>query len=164
VFDLRGYPAGSHELLLQRLADGSMRSAWWNVPRTIYPDRQRPAGWDSSQWFLEPRPPHIGGRVVFLTDARAISYAESLMEIVEHERLGLIVGRPTAGANGNVNQITLPGGYVVSWTGMQVLKQDGSQHHLVGIQPDVLVEHTVAAIRSGRDEDLETALDLVTGG
>ncbi len=53
VFDLRGYPAGSHELLLQRLGDSLMRSAWWNVPQVIYPDRRAVAGWDTSSWILE---------------------------------------------------------------------------------------------------------------
>ena len=70
-----------------------------------------------------------------LTDARAISYAETCMGIVEHYRLGTIVGEPTAGTNGNVNSIPLPGGYRVSFTGMKVLKHDGSVHHGVGIRP-----------------------------
>jgi len=35
--------------------------------------------------------PHIAGRVAFVTGARAISYAESIMSIVEHYHLGLLV-------------------------------------------------------------------------
>ncbi len=83
--------------------------------------------------------------------------------MVEYYRLGDIVGRPTAGANGNVNPTILPGGYSIGWTGMKVLKHDGSQHPLIGIQPTVQVDRTIAAIREGRDEDLETALALITG-
>jgi hypothetical protein len=57
------------------------------------------------------------------------------MGIVEYFKLAAIVGEPTAGTNGNVNPFRLPGGYTVSWTGMKVLKHDGSQHHGIGILP-----------------------------
>jgi C-terminal processing protease CtpA/Prc len=105
--------------------------------------------------------PRFQGVPVFLTDERAISYAESVMGIVEAYDIAEIVGRTTAGANGNVNPFLLPGGYDVGWTGMKVLKHDGSQHHLVGIIPTVPVARTVAAIRAGRDEDIEAAIEII---
>ena len=82
------------------------------------------------------------------------------MGIVEHYGLGEIVGQPTAGANGNVNPFTLPGAYRLAWTGMRVVKHDGSQHHLVGIRPTVPVRRTLEGVRAGRDEFLEEALEL----
>ena len=63
--------------------------------------------------------------------------------------------------DGNVNQLSLPGGYRVSWTGMRVLKHDGSQHHLVGIRPTVSTTRTLAGVRAGRDELLERALEII---
>lgn len=83
------------------------------------------------------------------------------MGIVENYKLGTIVGGPTAGANGNVNALNLPGGFRITFTGMRVIKHDGSQHHLLGIQPDAPIEPTVAGIRSGRDEVLEKALEVI---
>ena len=73
------------------------------------------------------------------------------------------MGAPTAGTNGNVNPFVLPGGYSVMWTGMKVLKHDGSQHHGIGILPTVPVRRTIAGIRAGRDEFLEKALEIVRG-
>jgi C-terminal processing protease CtpA/Prc len=163
IFDLRGYPSTRIEILLQHLTDVPLRSAHWNVPQIIYPDQESIVGWDTSQWFLEPRQPRIPGHVVFLTDAQAISYAESIMGIVEHYRLGDIVGRPTAGTNGNVNISILGFGYEMHSIGMKVLKPDGSQHHLVGILPTHPVERTLQAVREGRDEDIEKALELILG-
>jgi C-terminal processing protease CtpA/Prc len=61
-----------------------------------------------------------------------------------------------------VNPFTLPGGYTVPWTGMRVLKHDGSQHHLIGIQPTVPVVRSLEGIRSGRDEDLDRALEVIS--
>jgi C-terminal processing protease CtpA/Prc len=85
------------------------------------------------------------------------------MGIIDHYNLATTVGEPTAGCNGNVNQINLPCGYTVRWTGMKVLKHDGSQLHLKGFEPDYPVNKTIQAIREGRDEYLEKALEIARG-
>ena len=82
--------------------------------------------------------------------------------MVEHYRLAELVGEPTAGTNGNINVNHLPGGYTVVFTGMKVLKHDGSRHHGAGILPTVPVLPTVAGIRAGRDEQLEEAIEVVS--
>jgi C-terminal processing protease CtpA/Prc len=84
------------------------------------------------------------------------------MGIIEHYKLAAIVGSPTAGTNGNINPFMLPGGYFVSWTGMKVLKHDGSRHHGVGIQPTVPVSRTIQGVIKGSDEILERALKVVS--
>jgi C-terminal processing protease CtpA/Prc len=162
IFDLRGYPNGNHDILTY-LSDEPLQSAHWRIPQITRPDwRNDPRYWES-RWNLQPRQPRFQGRIVFLTDERAISYAESVMGIVEHYRLGDIIGGFTAGANGNVNTFTLPGGYGISWTGMRVVKHDGSQHHLVGIRPTIPAAPTIEGIRTGRDEVLERAIELLEG-
>jgi len=163
IFDLRGYPNGTH-LALTYLTDQPLQSAFWRVPQIIRPDREGDPSYRESRWNLPPSQPRFGGRIVFLTDGRAISYAESVMGIVEHYELGEIVGEATAGANGNVNVIPLPSGARIAFTGMRVVKHDGSQHHLVGIQPTVPLSRTIAGVRAGRDELLERAMTIVTGG
>ena len=110
---------------------------------------------------MQPVQPHLSAEIAFLTDGRAISYAETILGIVEHYKLGEIVGGTTAGTNGNVNPFTLPGDYRVSWTGMRVLKHDGSQHHGVGITPTVPIEPTPAGIAAGRDEVLDKAVEVL---
>ena len=112
-------------------------------------------------WQLAPKEPYLEAKRAFLLDGRAISYAESCMGIVEHYGLGEIVGAASAGTNGNVNPFGLPGGYRVMWTGMQVLKHDGSQHHGVGILPTIPVAKTRAGVAAGRDERLERAIEAV---
>jgi C-terminal processing protease CtpA/Prc len=99
--------------------------------------------------------------VVFLTQGSAISASETFMGMVEHYKLGEIVGQPTAGTNGNVNPFQLLGGYRVFWTGMRVLKHDRSQHHLIGIQPTVPKKRTLKGIKEGRDEFLEKAIEII---
>jgi C-terminal processing protease CtpA/Prc len=163
ICDLRGYPNGNHDLICHLLRAPDTSAHWMAIPKFIYPDRQSPAGFQYFGWQLQPKLPRIEGKVVFLTDGQAISYAESFMGFVEHYRLAEIVGEPTAGTNGNINPFSLPGGYRVSWTGMRVTKHDGSRHHGVGIQPTVVVHKTVQGIREGRDEQLEAAMRLIEG-
>ena len=114
-----------------------------------------------SHWNIDPKEPRIRAELVFLTDGRAISYAESCMGIVEHYRLGEIVGAPTAGANGNINRLTVPGGYLIIWTGMKVTKHDDTRHHRVGILPTVPCRPTVNGIAAGRDELLERGIETL---
>ncbi len=162
VFDVRGYPTGGARKLLPHLSSDTLRSARFQVPQFIYPDQANIVGYDASgRWRLPPEEPQITGDVAFLTGPGAISYAESIMGIVGHYDLGTIVGQPTAGTNGNVNPFELPGGYKVWWTGMRVRKHDGSQHHLVGIRPDIEAERTIEGVRNGRDEMLEKALEVL---
>ena len=160
VFDLRGYPALS-PIVISHLTGEPVTSARWNVPRFTRPDREGMT-FDFSNWTVEPLEPRIRGKVAFLTDGRAISYAETYMGIIESYKLAEIVGGPTAGTNGNVNPFVLPGGYRVRWTGMQVLKHDGSRHHGVGIQPTVPVSRTLKGVAEGRDEILERGIEVVS--
>ncbi len=46
---------------------------------------------------------------------------------------------------------------------MKVLKHDGSQHHLVGLQPTHPVKRTLKALNEGRDECLDRAMTLLKG-
>lgn len=162
VFDLRGYPSFQFTTVIAHLIDETVTSAQWHVPLVYHPDR-RDMQFTFSNWPVRPKTPRFTKNVAFVTDGRAISAAETFLGIIEHYKLAEIVGGPTAGTNGNVNPFVLPGGYHVSWTGMRVLKHDGSQHHGVGIQPTVPVSRTIAGIASGRDELLERAVAVVTG-
>lgn len=131
------------------------------VPRIIRPDYEGVSAFREYGWDLRPASPHVTGKVAFITGPGAISYAESLMGYVEGHRLGPIVGSATAGANGNTNQVMLPGAFSITFTGMKVTRIDGRQHHIFGVQPTHPVKRTLAGIRAGRDEELEVALELV---
>ncbi|MFN8671305.1 MAG: S41 family peptidase [Candidatus Sericytochromatia bacterium] len=161
IFDLRGYPNGNHDVL-SYLTNESLDSSKWNIPLIIYPDQENIVGYDTSgRWKLKPKNPKFKGKIVFLTDSRAISYAESFLAIVENYKLGEILGQTTAGANGNVNPFTLPGNFDISWTGMKVLKHDNSNFHLLGVKPTIPVEKTIKGIIEGKDEYLDKAIEVI---
>jgi C-terminal processing protease CtpA/Prc len=159
VFDARGYPQGS-PAPLAHLTDAPLLSSRWLIPRVTRPDREGMT-FTEGAWPVPPAAPRFRAKVAFLADARAISYAETYLGMVEQYHLGEIVGSTTAGTNGNVNPFVLPGGYRVTWTGMKVLKRDGSQHHGIGIHPTIPAERTRAGVAAGRDEVLEAGIAAV---
>ena len=161
IFDMRGYPnAEMGANFLRYLTREPMASAPMLVPIIRFPDHRMTEFDGSGGWVLSPLTPYLGAKRVFLTNGGAISFSETIMAIVERYRLGEIVGSPTAGTNGNINPFTVPGGYGITWTGMKVLKHDGSQHHGVGIAPTVPAARTREGVASGRDELLERARSL----
>lgn len=95
-----------------------------------------------------------------MTNGKAISAAESIMIYVKGYDLATVVGQPTAGTDGNVIKLWLPGGIGVTWTGMEMVKLDGSQLHGIGILPDIYANKTINGIIQGRDDVLERAIEL----
>lgn len=161
VLDFRGYPRGT-QFLFQHMTDEHMQSQKWQVPEQIHPDRvDMKEIRTMSRWQMPPREPRFKGKMVFITNGSAISYAESCMSIVANYKLGEIIGSPTAGANGNINPFSLPGGYRVIWTGMRVMNHDDSQHHVRGVQPTIPMKPTIEGIKTGKDELLEHAVKLI---
>ena len=162
IFDLRGYPRQVNAAeVLSHLIQEPATSAQWHIPYVTTPDRERLAFNQSPGWNIQPAAVYFPAPRVFLTGGGAISYAESVMGIVAHYRLADIVGETTAGTNGNVNLFILPGGYQIGWTGMKVLKHDGSRHHGVGIAPTLSVKRTIAGVTRGEDEVLNAAIQLL---
>lgn len=160
ICDLRGYPNSNHELICHLLKENDTANDWMWVPLVSYPDYQK-VEYRKSGWRLPQAEPHINAPVYFLIDGRAISYAESYMGFIERYHLATIIGQPTAGTNGNVHFFSLPSGYQITWTGMRVVKENGSPHHGVGIIPHIFVERTIKGIKEGRDEFLEKALEQI---
>ncbi|HEX3085104.1 MAG TPA: S41 family peptidase, partial [Pyrinomonadaceae bacterium] len=115
IFDLRGYPSVSR-MVISHLIDAPVTSARWMVPIITTPDHINIVNYDTGgRWDLKPIAPRLKAKLAFLTDGRAISYAESYMGIIEAYKLAEIVGEPTAGTNGNINPITFPGNYTIVW-------------------------------------------------
>lgn len=161
IFDCRPYPSGDALTILGHLHNEYMLSANWDFPVSTEPDRRNMV-WQRSRSTYAPRSPQITCRKVFLTNGGCISAAETFLGVVEFYKLGEIIGEQTAGTNGNTNGIELPGGYMIPWTGLRVIKHDGTAHHGVGIKPTISVSPTVKGIIEGRDEVLEKAIEVLT--
>jgi C-terminal processing protease CtpA/Prc len=159
VFDLRGYPATSL-WFLRMFADKPWIQDRYGEVTTLAPDRRVVKLQMKSPPPAPPLPPRMEAKVAFITDGRAVSYAETLLAIVDNTKIGTIVGEPTAGSNGGVFLYTLPDGTRVSWTGQKAIRADGSRLHGIGVRPAVFVKRSLAGLAAGRDEALERAVEI----
>lgn len=161
IFDIRGYPYFDSDFL-KHLTDEIIKFPQLMIPQIIYPDRENMNDWDGSgRWQWEPMKPRFKGKIVFMTNSSAISWAETILSMVEAYKLGTIIGTQTAGTNGDCNRIKLPGGYSFAFTGIKTIKHDDTPHHGVGIHPDIPVKRTIKGITEKRDEFLEKALEIL---
>jgi hypothetical protein len=161
IFDMRGYPRSSTTKIFAHFTDAPLYSPRFMTPVNTLPNHEH-VGYVGGSSTVAPTTPRLTARLIILSGGGAVSKAELALGLVEENRLGDIVGEPSAGTNGILNPFLLPGGYTVNWTGVRVQKRDGTQHHGVGIIPTIPVSPTVAGIRAGRDEVLERAISLVT--
>ena len=72
-----------------------------------------------------------------------------------------IIGSQTAGADGNVSEIALPGGLTTYISGIGVYYPNGGRTQRIGIVPDIVVKPTIKRIRERRDEVLEKAIEII---
>jgi C-terminal processing protease CtpA/Prc len=67
----------------------------------------------------------------------------------------IVIGSTTAGADGNVSPIPLPGGLRTLISGIGVFYPDKTPTQQVGIIPNIEVKPTIEGIRAGRDERIK---------
>jgi C-terminal processing protease CtpA/Prc len=110
---------------------------------------------------LTPAEPHYDGKVVILVDETTQSSAEYTTMALRASPNATVVGSMTAGADGNVSPISLPGGFSTMISGLGVFYPDGSPTQRVGVHIDVEARPTIDGIRAGRDQVLERAIHLI---
>ena len=159
IFDMRGYPMGTAWSIAPRLTKADMpAAARFSRPNATTPDTTERTEFSftqtlpgTDQWrYLRP--------TVMLIDERTVSQAEHTGLFLEAANRTKFVGSPTAGANGDVTTVVLPGGAQMTFSGHAVRHADGRQLQRLGLQPDMPAGPTIAGVRAGRDEVLEAAL------
>jgi C-terminal processing protease CtpA/Prc len=101
------------------------------------------------------------GRTVMLIDERTMSQAEHAGLFFEAANGTKFIGSRSAGADGDVTNITVPGGLTVSFSGQEIRHADGRPLQRVGLSPDIEVKPTIQGIRASRDEVFEKALQFL---
>jgi C-terminal processing protease CtpA/Prc len=166
IFDMRGYPQGTAWAIAPRLNTHAEPTVAARFRRLIVvsPDTSQ----ETTLSFEQYIPPVGGmtkyaGRTAMLIDERTISQAEHTGLFFEAANGTVFIGGPTAGADGDVTNVILPGNLSITFTGHDVRHADGRQLQRIGLVPTVLAVPTIEGVRSGRDEVLEVALKFLRG-
>jgi C-terminal processing protease CtpA/Prc len=101
------------------------------------------------------------GKLVVLVNENSQSQAEYTAMAFHAVKNATIVGSTTAGADGNVSSIVLPGGLRTMISGIGVYYPNGKETQRVGIVPDVIVRPTIKGIKNGKDEVLERGIRVI---
>lgn len=167
VLDLRTYPRATGVMLAAAMTDRPvpMARTWWREPRL--PRRAQQVCWQPGEaeqvithTVLPSGDVPLTCRLIVIVDRGCISQGEHTALALAAVADTTFVGEPTAGADGNVVLLELPGGIGTTFTGLGVSWPDGRPLQRVGILPDVAANRTQDGIRAGRDELLEAALRL----
>ena len=119
--------------------------------------------WTTPPLAIDPQAPRYEGKVVILVDETSMSQAEYTAMALRVAPGAMVVGSTTAGADGNLSTIPMPGGQRAAISGLGVFYPDRRPTQQIGIVPDLVVEPTIAGIRAGRDEVLEAAVERALG-
>ena len=110
--------------------------------------------------YEKPVPLRINTPIVFLTDSRAYSFAETIMELVKHYKVGTIIGEHTAGTNGDVVLMrSLAVGFM--FTGYKFFGHGNKKYHGIGISPDIECPMKIEDIRKGVDTQIKKACEII---
>jgi C-terminal processing protease CtpA/Prc len=104
------------------------------------------------------------GKLVVIVNEYTQSHAEFTAMAFRAGANTSIIGSQTAGADGNISEIALPGMLITMISGNGVYYPDGRETQRVGIVPDLEVKPTIKGIREGRDEVLEKAVEFIKSG
>ena len=101
------------------------------------------------------------GKVVIIVNEVTQSQAEYTAMALRVAPGATVIGSTTAGADGNVSEIILPGGIRTMISGIGIYYPDGKETQRVGIIPDIEVKPTIKGIIEGMDELLEKAIEII---
>jgi C-terminal processing protease CtpA/Prc len=163
IFDVRNYPRND--------AFYSITDPFLSEPKTIdYSTIALPAYPSLFKWKLNlNKVGHFSdsaykGKVIILCDERTESQGEYSCMVLQTIPQAVTIGSQTAGADGVNRMIPMGGGLNVSYSCYGVYYLDKTQTQRVGIKINIPVKKTVKAIKEGKDEILERALEYIKTG
>lgn len=101
------------------------------------------------------------GKIVVIVNEDTQSNAEWVTMVIQSSPNVMVIGSTTAGADGNISAIQLPGGFSTFISGIGVYYPNGRNAQGVGIKIDRIVKPTIKGIKNGKDELLEAAHNIL---
>ncbi|MBN2519192.1 MAG: hypothetical protein JXB17_01700 [Bacteroidales bacterium] len=103
--------------------------------------------------------PKFTGNIVLLIDENTQSIGEfTTMLLLQYDKI-ISFGNNTAGADGNISPIFLPGMITTYITGIGIYWPNGHITQRIGIKPDIRVPNTIESIKLNNDVVFQEALN-----
>lgn len=159
IIDLRNYPSDNLMYTLPQFLLPETKP----FVKILVPDMRNPGSFSYMASFKtgNARSDYYRGKVVLLIDETTQSSSEYHAMAYRTAPNCVVIGTPSAGADGNVSEIILPGYVKTRFSGIGIFYPDGRPTQRTGIIPDIMVRPTVAGIIARRDEVLEKAKSVI---
>ncbi len=158
IVDMRSYPNIDTRSLIGRLLPETAEIASFTSPDPLHPGRFNMMEGDYIPG-LSTKPDR---KIVVLVNEWTQSAAEYIVMMLQNNPKIYVLGSQTAGADGNVTAITLPGAMSMSFTGLGVFYPDGRPTQRVGIHIDEILRPTIESIRTGKDNIITRAVEILS--
>jgi C-terminal processing protease CtpA/Prc len=167
VFDMRAYPDNGGFAYTFVYNYFAPKENWFGK---YYSQNQNDIGTfvyksTSNEYFpnLENKTTHsYKGKVFIIVNAATQSMSEwNTMNFQHVFPQAITIGEQTAGADGDMKYLQLPGGYVFGFTANAVFYPDNTLTQKVGVQIDKVIQYTDTDIITKRDIPFEMIIDEV---
>jgi hypothetical protein len=177
IFDLRGYPQYEVLSIISHFIREKIELGNLLKPVIRYPNQENVTYEAAEKWYVlpavspqsktaskknqykEPLPVQIEKPLVFLTNGKTMSFGETFAEMVKFYKIGTLAGTHTAGCNGDATRLPMKcADFFMRYH--KFLNRDGSQHHGIGVLPDINCEMQLSDIQRNIDTQLEKAKEL----
>lgn len=101
------------------------------------------------------------GKIAIIINECTQSNGEFCTMAYQQAEDAVVIGSTTAGADGNIFTIALPGAVYTSISGIGIYYPDGRETQRIGIVPDIEVKPTIEGVKQGRDELVEKAIEVI---
>jgi len=169
IFDMRKYPNGGlfYYFIPMALGKTSFEFAKYYKANLANPGtfiRQ-----EGDELYLSKDLKHddypYQGKIIILTNENTQSRGEWYsMMLRQWNKNTTVIGSQTAGTDGDLKQLNLPGGYQFIFTGNAIFYPDGKETQRIGIVPDVTFKPSVSEALDPNDAHLKRAIRYISEG
>lgn len=160
IIDLRSYPRGSSYFILTPLLTAVRDTFCWFSKN----DQSAPGNFSrSSAGVVKPAKPgdFFKGKVAILVNEGTQSHGEECAMAYRKAPRSAIIGSTTAGADGNIGRICLPGNIQFTYTALGDYYPNWGICQRKGIHIDLEARPTTSEIRNGQDVLIEKAIKYI---
>jgi hypothetical protein len=161
IFDGRQYPKGTYHTLAWHLNSRNKPFAKFTIPDLKYPGKYK---WTKPYTSGRRNRKAYPGKVIVLINEYTMSHGEFSVMSLQTAPDVTIVGRNTAGADGNISRFNMFGTSNTSISGIGIFYPDGRETQRIGIVPDIYVERKLEHIENREDGIMLRAIDFIETG
>jgi C-terminal processing protease CtpA/Prc len=164
ILDLRNYPRHSsfYDIICYLSSKQQHEYLQFTLPDTLHPGafywRHYAMSYSDEQIVNSSK---YVGKIVVLIFENTMSSAETTAVMYRTAGNAILIGRPTAGANGNAAKLLLPNKVSVFFSGYGAYYPDRTEIQRKGVIPDIEVYPDMQSIMAGKDEILEAAISYI---